>query len=343
MGDGIGMAPERKGVVTTDRDLEHERAELLAEVGELYYLHGRDQSSIAEEVGTSRSNVSRLLTEARRRGIVDIHINHPLGRAAELERRLESAFGLEEARVLASRPGRTPEPRTEALDSLNRVGRLGAVYLLEVLTDGITIGVSWGTSLESLVNSVSPSRPHTAEVVQLLGGLSRVSQSLSGHVLGRRLADRLGGRFAYLHAPAIVDSTEARDLLLRQEGIADVLAKGRNAGLALLGIGSLGTGSSRALFSRPELISAERKEIRSSGAVGDICARLFDREGRPCDLSANRHVVGLELEDIRAIPRRIGVARGVEKVAGITGALRGRLVNVLVTDEATAVQVLGRG
>ncbi len=335
------MSPDRKGVATPARDLEHERAELLAEVGELYYLHGRDQNSIAEEVGTSRSNVSRLLTEARRRGIVDIRINHPLGRALELERRLETEFALEEARVLATRP-RIAEGRSDALDSLNRVGRLGAVYLLEVLADGLTIGVSWGTSLESLVNAVAPSRAHTAQVVQLLGGLSWVSQSLSGHVLGRRLADRLGGRFAYLHAPAIVDSTEARDLLLRQEGIADVLAKGRGADLALLGIGSLGMGSSRALFSRSELTAAERREIRSSGAVGDICARLFDGEGRPCELSANRHVVGLELEDIKAIPRRIGVARGLEKVAGIAGALRGGLVNVLVTDEATAVQVLGR-
>lgn len=336
------MSSEAGGAVAEDRDQGHERAELLAEVGELYYLHGRDQSSIAEEVGTSRSNVSRLLTEARRRGIVDIRINHPLGRALELERRLATEFGLEEARVLAARPGRTIGGKAGARDSVSRVGRLGAVYLLEILADGLTIGVSWGTSLESLVNAVAPSRPHAVEVVQLLGGLSWVSQSLSGHELGRRLADRLGGRFAYLHAPAIVDSTEARDLLVRQEGIADVLAKGRAADLALLGIGSLGTGSSRALFSRPELTAAERTEIRSGGAVGDVCARLFDRVGRPCDVAANRHVVGLELADLEAIPRRVGVACGLEKVAGIAGALRGRLVNVLITDEATAAQVLAK-
>lgn len=337
------MSSEAEGVVSVARDPEHDRAELLAEVGELYYLHGRDQSSIAEEVGTSRSNVSRLLTEARQRGIVDIRINHPLGRALELERRLVSDFGLEEARVLATRPGRATGGRREARDSLTGVGRLGAVYLLEALTDGRTIGLSWGTSLEALVNAVAPPRPRAVEVVQLLGGLSWVSQSLSGHELGRRLADRLGGRFAYLHAPAIVDSTEARDLLLRQEGIADVLAKGRGADLALLGVGSLGTGSSRALYSRPELSAAERREIRSGGAVGDICARLFDRDGRPCEVAANRHVVGLELDELKAIPRRVGVACGVEKVAGITGALRGRLVNVLITNEATAAKVLAQG
>ncbi|MBA2272461.1 MAG: sugar-binding transcriptional regulator [Actinobacteria bacterium] len=334
------MSSEPGGVIAAARDPEHDRAELLAEIGELYYLHGRDQSSIAEEVGTSRSNVSRLLTEARRRGIVDIRINHPLGRALELERRLTTEFGLDEARVLATRPRRASGGGGEARDSLTRVGRLGAGYLLEVLSDGRTIGVSWGTSLEALVNAVAPTRARAVEVVQLLGGLSWVSQSLSGHELGRRLADRLGGRFAYLHAPAIIDSTEARELLLRQEGIADVLAKGRKADLAILGIGSLGRGSSRALFSRPELSSAERREIQSGEAVGDICARLFDRDGRPCDVAANLHVVGLELEDLVAIPHRIGIACGLEKVAGITGALRGRLVNVLITDEATAVQVL---
>lgn len=325
---------------------EHERAELLAEVGELYYLHGRDQSSIAQQVGTSRSNVSRLLAEARRRGIVEIQINHPLGRALELERRLAGEFGLDYARVLAGRP-RPAGAGTEPTSSLRGVGRLGAAFLGELLSDGLlsdglTVGVSWGTSLEALVNAVAPTRPQPVEVVQLLGGLSWVSPSLSGHELGRRLADRLGGRFAYLHAPAIVDSTEARELLVRQEGIADVLAKGRGADLALLGIGSLGTGSSRALFSRPELSAAERREIRSGSAVGDICARLFDRDGNPSEVAANGHVVGLELEELKAIPRRVGIACGLEKVAGITGALRGRLVNVLVTDEVTADQVLNQ-
>ncbi|MBA3430152.1 MAG: sugar-binding transcriptional regulator, partial [Actinobacteria bacterium] len=169
------------------------RADLLADVAELYYAQGQDQRSIAATIGTSRSNVSRLLAEARESGIVDIRIHRPLGRAAALEDELVSAFGIEEARVLASRPQMSLD------DALGQVGSLAAAHLVENLANGLAIGLSWGTSLEAMVNSVAPTSSYAVQIVQLLGGLSWVSPSLSGHELGRRLATALGGRFSYLH------------------------------------------------------------------------------------------------------------------------------------------------
>jgi DNA-binding transcriptional regulator LsrR (DeoR family) len=316
-------------------DLQHEgRAELLAQVAELYYLRGRDQSAIAEEVGTSRSNVSRLLTEARRKGIVEIRIHRPLGRARTLEDDLTARFRLKDARVLAT------APRTTAHESLRRVGALAAGYLSDNLRDGLMIGLSWGTLLEAMVEAVFPPRAYEVEVIQLLGGLSWVSPALSGHELGRDLADRLGGRFSYLHAPAIVESPEVRNALLRQQGIAEVLRRGERSDIAFVGVGSLGVGSSAELFSEAGVTGAERKEMKASGAVGDVCARLFTITGERCDVEVDRRVVGIELEGLRSIPRVVGVARGLEKGPGILGALRGGFVNVLITDEPAAIEVM---
>lgn len=318
-------------------ELRDERAELLATVAELYYVHGKDQRRIATEIGTSRSNVSRLLSEARRRGIVEIRIHRTLGRASALEEQLVAKLGLAEARVLGARP------ETSEKDALARVGALAAEYLMEHLRGGLRIGLSWGTSLAAMVDAVTPPRSYDVEVVQILGGLSSLSPSLSGHELGRRLADRLGGTFYYLHAPAIVASAEVRAALLDQPGVADVLRRAQKGDLAFVGIGSLGVGSSRALFEEAGLSRAELQQLKRSGAVGDIGARLFTIDGTLCRGAIDRRVVGIELEDLKEVPRVVAVARGLEKANGILGACRGRWIDVLITDEATAVEVLDAG
>jgi DNA-binding transcriptional regulator LsrR (DeoR family) len=321
-------------------DFADDRAELLARVAELYYLEGRDQRTIALEIGQSRSNVSRLLGEARRRGIVEIRISRPLAVSDEAGEEVAHRFGLADARVLASGPGLTAE------NARRRVGRLAAAYLSDNLRDGLRIGLSWGTSLQAMVDAVAPIRSYDVEVAQLLGGLSWVagpswaSASLSGHELGRQLADRLGGRFSYLHAPAIVDSAETRESLIHQPSIADALATSERCDLAFVGIGSLGIGSSKKLFEEARLSAAEKEEMDASGAVGDICARLFAIDGKPCDVAVTRRVVGIELDALRRIRRVVGIARGTEKARGILGALRGGYVDVLVTDERTAREVL---
>ena len=53
-------------------------------------------------------------------------------------------------------------------------------------------------------------------------------------------------------------------------------------------------------------------------------------------------MVGISLEQLRALDGVIGVAGGEEKVPAILGALRGGYLNVLITDEATAQAVLAR-
>jgi DNA-binding transcriptional regulator LsrR (DeoR family) len=316
-----------------EAEIRDERAELLANVAERYYIRGQDQRAIALEIGTSRSNVSRLLGEARRRGIVEIRIHRPLPRVERIERDLRRRFDLVDARVAGDLQPASARP-------LEQVGGLAAEYLLEQMKDGLAIGMSWGTSLAAMTEALGTNRVYDAEVVQLLGGLSAVSPSLNGHELGRQLAHKLGGTFFYLHAPAIVESGEVRDSLLRQPAISDVLKKGAATDVAFVGIGSFGIGSSQALFAEARLAPAEKKAIKAAGAVGDVCARLFTVEGRPCETTVDHRVIGLELEDLRRIPLVVGVTVGIEKVKSTLGALRGGFVKVLVIDEATALGVL---
>jgi DNA-binding transcriptional regulator LsrR (DeoR family) len=88
------------------------------------------------------------------------------------------------------------------------------------------------------------------------------------------------------------------------------------------------------------LTDAEISELQARGAVGDIALRFFDAQGRPIEHEINERVVGLDLEQIRRLPRVIGVAGGPQKLEAIRGALRGRLISTLVTDEHTATRLL---
>ncbi len=303
----------------------------LARVARLYFVDGLSQKEVAQRMETTRSNVSRMLTAARERGVVQIKIVDPAGRDTELEAELVGSFGLTEALVARFDPG-TP--------TLRRVGELGAGWLTEKLRDGHTLAVSWGTSLQNLVWSVTADHKVDAEIVQLVGGLSAVSSARTGEELVRELAIRLGAHYRYLHAPAVLDRPEAVTALSSERSIAESLQVARRSNIALVGIGAVGHGSSEGVVEMMRLSPAERAEFNDADPAGDMCARFFDSEGRPILGAADSRVLGISLVELRRIPTVFGVATGREKARGLLGALRGGYLDVLCCDVAAARAVL---
>jgi len=78
--------------------------------------------------------------------------------------------------------------------------------------------------------------------------------------------------------------------------------------------------------------------LEEEGAVGDICARFFNEKGT--QVLPNLGVIGINLDQIKAVPQVIAIAGGMEKTKAILGALNGGYVNTLITDSATAQAVL---
>ena len=107
------------------------------------------------------------------------------------------------------------------------------------------LGLSWGTSLQAMVESFSVDQPRSVEVVPLLGGLSTVVSLVSAEELVRELAGKLGATYRYLHAPGLLRSGTARDSLLAEPAIADVLERAQTADIAMVGIGAVGVGRAR--------------------------------------------------------------------------------------------------
>jgi DNA-binding transcriptional regulator LsrR (DeoR family) len=84
------------------------------------------------------------------------------------------------------------------------------------------------------------------------------------------------------------------------------------------------------------LTQDEQDQLRSAGAVGDVCLRFFDADGSAVRTSLDQRVMSITPADLRQVPRRVGVAGGASKYRAIRAALRGGWVNILVTDLDTA-------
>src|SRR5690606_14581569 len=309
---------------------EQERA-LMARIAWMYYHQGLTQQEIGDRLGLSRVKVLRLLARAREEGIVQIRVDHPSLRYVELEEQLRRRFGLQEAVIVPS--SETEEQIREAL------GQFGAMFLERALAPGDSIGTAWGVTLREVARHLRPMPVEGVTVVQLMGGLN-AGGLINPLDIARVVAEKLHGQAQMLYTPAFVDTAAIRDALLSDHRIAQTLRAGASVTKALVGIGDVSPANS--LVRWGALTAAEMEEAVRRGAVGDILGRHFDGDGRPIRSSLADRVIALPLEDLKEIPQVIAFAGGLRKVHAILGALRGGYVDVLVTDEAAAREVLAR-
>lgn len=310
----------------------YENARIIHKVLSEYYCADATQSEIARQLGISTSKVNRLLQSSRQRGMVQISLHAPYQHLFDLATQLEQTFQLREAEVV---PCSTEENRA----LLSSLGIIGARYLLEHLQDGDVIAIGGGTTIHAIVEAIQPSRTYKVDVVPAVGGIQGHATT-DVNFLADRLAERLGGRSFHLHAPAFAESPMQRDELRNMAPIRDILSIARGARIALLGIGTIDPESSR--FVQFTALSAEDMQqiaIRHGG-IGEVLAFIYDQSGKQCAQPYGERVVGLTIEELDSIPLRIGVAGSCAKAAAILGALRGRYLYTLITDEDAAKRVM---
>jgi deoxyribonucleoside regulator len=304
---------------------------LLARVASYYYNDELTQSEIAERLGLSRVKVYRLLKEARAEGVVQITITWPTSRDTVLEERLRSVFGLQDALVLAVQPAEAAPIR--------RIGQLGARYLEGILEDGMTMTVCLGRSTYEVIDAIRPGFRARVHVAQAMGTMAFALHEIDSATLARQLAIKLGGEVSYLSSPILADSEQSAQVLRSQRDIQRTLQAARAAQVALVGIGNLDPATSG--FVKAGLITpAELAQLAEQGAIGDIAGQIITRNGELHPCSHNQRLIGITLDELRAIPQTIAVAIGREKSAAIAAALRTQAVNVLVTDAMTAELVV---
>lgn len=312
-----------------------EQVRLVAKIARMYHERGMRQADIASELHISQPRVSRLLKRAVELGIVRTTVSVPPGVHTDLEEALEERYGLAEAVVVGVGDDELAE---------RSLGAAAAVYLETTLIGGDTIGVSsWSATLLAAVEAMRPATARVADhVVQLVGGVGDPRVQVEASRLLSTFATATGAEPIFLPAPGLLGSASARASLMADESVGQVTTLWKSLTTAIVGIGALEP--SPLLESSGNGIQREdQEELRSLGGVGDVCLRFFDADGEHVASALDERIIGISPADLRAVPRRIGVAGGLRKAAAIRGALTGGWVNVLLTDVAAARALVEQG
>jgi len=308
--------------------------EVLVKVARLAYDHGLSQGEIAKRIGTSRSTVSRMLREARERGIVTVVIHDPTERAEKLSQALKETYGLKEAIVVPTEL--ESEPAVRPLLAQAVVG-----LLADVVRDNDIGGVSWGRTMGEIARRLHPMTKRGVSVVQLNGGLNRADLPGYPNYVTGRFAQAFGATAYVLPVPAIVRMPALRRELESDPATKTVLDLARNASVALFSVGVIGVES--VLVQSGYLQLHELQQLQLRGAVGDVIGRYYDSRGQICDRELDSRTIGIELAELKEKRYAIAVAGGVEKRQAIRGGLLGGYFNTLVTDQFTALELVKAG
>lgn len=315
----------------------------LMKVVDMYYKEEMSQEKIAKKLDVSRTTISRALAKAKKEGIVKIIINFPIENSIELEKKLEKKYNLKE--VIAVKSG-----DQKASDYF--VAMEAARYLARVIKSNMTIGVTWGRTMKKIVDAFDSDqignhlKVKGVEVVPMVGTtLPDTSDKIElrssyASLLSNKLAELTNGISYNMPAPMYVRNLETKRVLLLEPQILEVLQKAKNCDIGIFGIGTLSENSSIAK------LDMEKKDMVLSmaeqGGVGELIGRVFDKNGEAMTSEIDERLIGLTLDEIKEIPKKVGVAFGEEKVEAIYTAISNDLIDVLITDSLTAEQLLSR-
>jgi len=296
----------------------------------LYYQEEKTQEEISDLFGVSRFKISRTLKEAKRKGYVTITINDPKDDLTEIEIKLANKFDIEQAIVVKIN-------EFSEKTALDQVAEAAARYLRKIVGNYHIMGVTWGHTVYHVVNKLIPIEVNHLTLVQIGGGLGTI-EGTDNNMLTMMLGQKLGAKAQVIPAPIIVRNRSLRDTLFKEKKIQQTLEIAKKADLVLFGVGLIGREG--LLWQSGFLKDTDTVKLKKAGAVGAICGRFFDAGGQKCWGELDDRTIGLNLAELRNIRHKICVATGKEKIDAILGALRGELLNVLVTDERTAVSLL---
>lgn len=309
----------------------NDKVNLLVNIARLYYDSNYSQQMIAEKLNISRPYVSKLINEARERGIVEIKIFDPYKAETQIELEIKDKYKLFKVIVVSSSNNDT--------DLLGRIGKATARYLDTIVKDGDIIGVAWGSTLYACSqNIIKRDDLKNITVVQLCGGISNIERNIFANEIPKNIADACKGTPYILPLPAVLGSFSVKTAVLKDKNIRSILGLANKANIAVFTMGSFG--HEGALSRAGYITGNDVDELLKKGAVGDVCTRIIDADGRVCDEDLNRRTIAVELDELKKKEYRIAVAAGENRILCIDAALKAGYANVLVTGEETAVGLL---
>jgi DNA-binding transcriptional regulator LsrR (DeoR family) len=306
------------------------RLDDAARAGWLYYVAGNNQEQIARKLGVSRQTAQRLVSLSVSEGLVRVRLDHPIGRCMELGDQLSRKYALDFAEVVPTDP--------EAPGSIHGVAIAAAAQIERWLRQEkpVVMAIGTGRTLKAAIEQLTPMEASQHKIVSLTGSIAPDGSAAFYNVIFN-IAETVKARSFPMPLPVIASSAQERDMLLSQPMIRETHELAQHADVTFVGIGDLG--SHPPLVQDGFISAAELKALQKAGAVGEIVGWAFDAQGRFIEGLTNDRVASAPLPS-RESSTVVAIAVGERKMPGIRAALNRRLVNGLITDEATAEAIL---
>jgi DNA-binding transcriptional regulator LsrR (DeoR family) len=301
---------------------------LSATVARRYYFDEVSKSDIAAELGLSRFKVARLLDHARATGLVRIELDYRGELNLDLSARLASAYGLRHSIVIDS-----PEDDQGVLRA--NLGRAAAELLTEIITEDDVLGLAWARSLIAMRTSLVRLAP--CPVVQLTGALSRPDVEESSIELVRDVARTCAGPAYFFYAPMIVPDAATAQVLRTQPEVARAFAMFPRLTKAVVGLGAWEAGLSTVADAVDD---EQRRGMHGSGVRAELSGIQLDGDGNVIETALTERLIGIDAEQLRAVPDVIAIVYGAAKAPAVRAALRGGFVTSLVTHAALARELV---
>jgi DNA-binding transcriptional regulator LsrR (DeoR family) len=301
---------------------------LTASIARRFYLDGRSKLEIADEFGISRFKVARLIDDARSSGLVRIEIGHTGLIDVDLSARVQAAFGLEHAVVVD-----TTEDSADAVRK--HLGQLAAELVAELTEADDVLGVAWSRSVGAMARAL-PRLP-AVPVVQLTGAVSVPDGDDNSIDVVRDVARAAGGPAYVFYAPFTLPDAATARALRQQREVALAFAQLPRVTRAVVGVGLWAAGHST-IYDTATV--KDRRDLQRVGVCAEISGVFLAADGGPVRTGLNDRMIGIDAEQMRAIPEVIAIAYGTAKVPAVLAALRSGLIGGLVTHTAVAQALL---
>ncbi|CAN7371268.1 sugar-binding transcriptional regulator [Rhizobium sp. LjRoot30] len=306
------------------------RLDEAARAGWLYYVAGRTQDEIAATMGISRQSAQRLVSLAVAERLIKVRLDHPIAACLELARDLSEKFDLKYVDIVPSDPAST--------STTVGIAEAGAAEIERWLKkpEPIVMAVGTGRTLKAAVDQLPVIDCPQHRVVSLTGNIGPDGAAAYYNVVFS-MADAIKARHFPMPLPVLVSSAAERELLHEQALVRSTLALGAQADVTFVGVGEMG--QEAPLCVDGFLAKDEMASLVSAGATGEICGWIFDRNGQLLDNPVNERVASVPVPS-RETSVVIGIAKGKRKFQAICSALKGRMLNGIITDEMTAEYLL---
>lgn len=306
------------------------RDEQAIDAVRLYFERGLSQAEVAAAMGLSRPTVAKLLQRGKDAGFVTIEIHDPREASSELAARLEERFGLAGARVVHT----VAAGESELLDDL---GRAGADLLESLVRDGMSVGVSWGRTMNAIAAHLRRTIRRDVEIVQLKGGSAESASATKDFEVMRSFCEAFNATARYLPLPVIFEDVRTLRIVEADPHISAILEAGRRVDLAVFTVGGVARDTLRLSHGH---LDEDEIDVLVERAVGDACSRFFTVSGGIAAPDIDERTAGISLADLTTRPTRVLVAGGPKKARALTTAMGMGLAMHLVVDQGLALALL---